>query len=286
MKRRYFLIGIGAATFAVCSADAADDALASIERRYHARIGLAVFDSRGYLVIKHRSLERFPLASIQKLLLVMTFLAKVDAAQESLTRRVQITEAELDHSYSKITDRYPHGVTLPISELCALTIIDSDNTAADVLTKVVGGPHVVTKYIRSLDIRDVNVDRFERELPKSADVSEVRDTATPEATAQLALMLITKSPLSPASTRQLLSWMYATRTGDTRFRAGVPTGWRVADKTGSYKNAANDVGILYPPSPHRPIAVACYVHGVATTDEGSRAIAEITRAVVARMHPN
>jgi beta-lactamase class A len=280
MRRRDFLIGIGVATFSVCSAEAAVDAIASIERRYRARIGLAAFDARGHLVISHRAQERFPLASTQKLPLVMTALAQVDAGRESLARRVQITEAELEHSYSTIADRYPHGVTLPLNEICALTISDSDNTAADVLTGIVGGPHVVTAYLRSLGVRDVRIDRLERELPSYATVAEARDTGTPNAMAQLALRLITKSPLSPASTRQLLEWMHATRTGDARFRAGVPLGWRVADKTGTYRNAANDVGILYPPS-HRPIAVACYVHPVATTDDGSRAIAAATRVLVA-----
>jgi beta-lactamase class A len=52
------------------------DSIANLERAAGARIGLATLDSSGSLIIGHRSRERFPLASTQKLPLVMTVLAR------------------------------------------------------------------------------------------------------------------------------------------------------------------------------------------------------------------
>jgi len=127
-------------------------------------------------------------------------------------------------------------------------------------------------------VTDVRIDRTEHELPDEADESDPRDTGTPQAMAHLVWRLAYASPLAPAVTHTLLTWMFATVTGNKRIRAGVPQGWRVADKTGSYANAANDIGLIYPP--HRsPLAIACYVDGVRTTDDGSQAIASVVTTI-------
>jgi len=89
------------------------------------------------------------------------------------------------------------------------------------------------------------------------------------------------SPLSPHGTALLLQWMRATSTGDDRLRAGIPAGWHVADKTGTYHNAANDAGLLYRPD-GTAIAIAVYAFGL-PPQTGSRAIADVARAVTARL---
>ncbi len=91
--------------------------------------------------------------------------------------------------------------------------------------------------------------------------------------------LVARSPLAPAQTGLLLGWLRQTTTGGARLRAGVPPGWSVADKTGTYANAANDVGLLYPPS-GPPIAIACYTFGQPSDAGGSAAIAECARTAI------
>jgi len=207
---------------------------------------------------------------------VMSVLARVDARRERLDRALRFTDAELEPPYSTIAERYPHGGSLTLGEICRLTISESDNTGADLLAATIGGPSAVTAYLRSIGVHDVRIDRRERDLPSFARRSEPRDTATPAAMAALVARLAADSPLSRASTALLLRWMRATTTGARRLRAGVPRSWHVADKTGTYANAANDVGLLYPPS-GPPIAIACYTID-APGDGGSQAIAEAARA--------
>jgi beta-lactamase class A len=49
------------------------------------------------------------------------------------------------------------------------------------------------------------------------------------------LRALTLGPvLSPASRQQLVAWLVANQTGDKRLRAGLPAGWKVGDKTGSW----------------------------------------------------
>jgi beta-lactamase class A len=53
--------------------------------------------------------------------------------------------------------------------------------------------------------------------------------------------------------------MEGCRTCAERMRAGLPPGWRAADKTGSgNRGAVNDVGLVWPPA-GGPIVIASYL---------------------------
>jgi beta-lactamase class A len=259
------------------------DPFAMIEAQHGGTIGVVAFEVGGVRRIAHRPDEPFPMASTWKLPLVMSVLARIDAGRDRLDRSLRFRTADLEPPYSAIAERYPHGGSLTVGEICRLTISESDNSGADLLAAVVGGPGAVTAYLRSIGVHGIRVDRRERSLPSFALRAEPRDTTTPSAMATLAARLAGDSPLSPRSTALLLRWMRATKTGDRRLRAGVPRGWQVADKTGTYANVANDVGLLYPPS-GPPIAIACCtidVHGYA----GNRAIAEAAAVAARTLHP-
>ncbi len=281
MLRSQCLVGVASSisTVAVTGAGVVDreatDSVAALERRTRTKIGLTILRPNGSLVIAHRPHERFPLASTQKLPLVMTVLAK---SRLSTTRFVEVKKSDLLPDYSDISQRYPNGGKLRLDDICAGTVSQSDNTGAQVLARLVGGPQAVTAYLQSIGITDVRVDRTERHLPERAEKLDPRDTGTPAAMARLVWRLAYDSPLPPTPTQKLLSWMRATTTGDKRIRAGVPKSWRVADKTGSYENAANDIGLIYPPQ-RSPLAIACYVYGVTTTDDGSHIIAAVIRTI-------
>src|SRR5690606_4546838 len=54
--------------------------------------------------------------------------------------------------------------TYSIQELLEFSVGKSDNTAADVLMELVGGPEKVTQMLKNADIEGVRVDRYEREF--------------------------------------------------------------------------------------------------------------------------
>ena len=85
-----------------------------------------------------------------------------------------------------------------------------------------------------------------------------------------------------ASREKLIGWMIASPTGRERLRAGLPSTWRVGDKTGTYngeRNATNDVAIAWRPD-GSPILIASYLHG-STAEPAARnaAHAEIGRII-------
>ena len=248
--------------------------VAALERSSGARIGLLVLKPNRNVLIAHRADERFPLASTQKIPLVMAVLSRDLPAAHTVT----ISRSQLEPPYSDIAKDYPNGASLPLSQIYADTISHSDNTGADALAALIGGPAAVTAYLRSIGITGVRIDRTERQLPNIADRQDPRDTATPAAMADLLWRLAYDSPLPATATHDLLTWMRATTTGDKRIRAGVPRGWQVADKTGSYGNGANDIGLINPLDAP-PFAIAVYVFGSTSSAAGGDIIANTVRAI-------
>ena len=68
--------------------------------------------------------------------------------------------------------------------------------------------------------------------------------------------LVVGDALGRADREQLTTWMLANQSTVTRFGAGVPEGWRLADKTGGGEYATrNDIGVTWTPS-GAPIVIA------------------------------
>ena len=86
--------------------------------------------------------------------------------------------------------------------------------------------------------------------------------------------------LSPASRDQITSWLIENKTGDKKLRAGLPSGWRVGDKTGGGGHGTNnDIAVLWPLG-RGPVVVTSYLTQ-SSADLGirDRAIAEVGRLV-------
>ena len=146
---------------------------------------------------------------------------------------------------------------MTISKLCAAALQYSDNTSANLLMKVLGGPSAVTAYARSIGNAEFRLDRWETEL-NTCIPSDLRDTATPAAMAHSLRLLTLGEVLPPVKTKQLNAWLQGNTTGAKRIRAALPTGWQIGDKTGSGDyGTTNDIAVLW--SPKRvPIVLAIY----------------------------
>lgn len=261
-------------------ADAPAPPFAAQERRGRGRLGVAAIDLGTGKRVGQRAAERFPLASTFKLPLVMAVLSRVDRGAERLDRAISFHASEI-LAYSPDVARQPKGGTLTVAQLCAAAIEHSDNTAANLLLKTVGGPPGVTAYLRGLGDHVTRLDRTEPALNESVP-GDPRDTTTPDAMASLLARLVREPLLSPASKATLFGWLRATTTGGARIRAGVPKSWTVGDKTGTTNSGGNDVAILWRPR-GAPIVLAVYSTGVkARDDERDAAIADVARIVVRR----
>ncbi|MNY14441.1 Beta-lactamase precursor [compost metagenome] len=254
-----------------------DISIAKIETRLKGRVG--VFAMRGPAKLGYRSGERFAYCSTFKWVLAAAVLKGVDGGQLDLTRVVPYKKEDL-LAYSPVTGKHVQKGGMGIGDLCAATIITSDNTAANLLYPLVSGPTGLQDFVRSMNDSITRFDRMEPELNSNLR-GDPRDTTTPEAMTRLLHNVLESETLSKASRNQLLSWMKATTTGQARIRASIPQGWVIGNKTGTgNRGAVNDVAVIFPPKGD-PIYLSVF-----TDDDRSdlkaheEAIAEVAKQVL------
>lgn len=172
-----------------------------------------------------------------------------------LTRHVDYSENDL-LAYAPVT-RKNIGQGMSIAQLCAAALRQSDNTAANLLLKEVGGAGGLTVFARSLGDRMFRLDRIEPGL-NSALPHDPRDTTTPEAMAVTLQKIFLGAALAAPQREQLINWARGNTTGDDLIRSGVPADWTVGDKTGSGDHGTtNDIAVLWPPG-KAPLILTLY----------------------------
>jgi beta-lactamase class A len=256
-----------------------DDDFAAIERRVRGRLGVAALDTGSGSRLEHRQDERFAMCSTFKVLAAAAILKRVDDNKDELSRRVRYSEKDL-LDYAPITRQHVGEGSMTLSALCAAAIEYSDNTAANLLLEVLGGPAGITSYARSIGDSVTRLDRTEPTL-NTALPGDARDTTSPGAMLNDLQTILLGSALSAASRQQIADWLVANTTGNERLRKAVPATWQVGDKTGSgQRGAYGDVAIMWPPK-RAPILVAAYlVETDAPTPERDAALRDVGRVVV------
>jgi beta-lactamase class A len=233
---------------------AAESPFADIERRYGGRLGLSAIDTGSGRTLAYRADERFLMCSTFKGLLVALVLSRVDNGEEKLARPVHYTEKDLIFT-SPVTKANVVLGEMTIGALCQAAVEVSDNTAAVLLMRSVGGPAALTQFMRSLGDTVTRSDRYE---PESNEYNGLLDTTTPRAITTSARNILLGNVLSRQSRQQLEDWMIACKPGLNRLRATLPANWLAADRPGtSIEEETNDYAIVRPPG-RAPLLVAAY----------------------------
>ena len=191
--------------------------LSRIESRYGARIGLFFLDTETGETAAYRADERFAFCSTFKALTVGFFLLEAD--EERMNERIFFTEDDLLSWAPVCRTKTAAGMTA--AEICEAALRFSDNTAANLLFDLLGGPKELTKRLNALgDSVTLSVRRepyLNEFLPGKPD-----DTTTPKQAARSLYALCEE--LKAADNEKLtlfLDWMSGNDTGKTLIRAGV-----------------------------------------------------------------
>jgi beta-lactamase class A len=223
--------------------------------------------------------EYFPMASVYKLPIAVELLTQVSRHSLTLDREVPIAAGDI-RACCTLSRRHPDGgVSLTARELLELMIVESDNTAADAVLRLVGGPAVVQRRMRELRLDGINVNRYEGEInfemtgvqnpppheqwtlelqrrlisevdrralqaARARYITDRRDSATPNEMARFLGRLQLGDLLPRAETALLLDLMAHAKTGPARLRGRLPSDAIVAHKTGTTDVVINDVGII------------------------------------------
>lgn len=252
---------------------------AALERAAGGRLGVCAIDTASGRRAQHRADARFPFCSTFKTMLSAAVLAQSVERPGLLQQRVMIGQGDLVN-YSPVSGKHV-GTGMTVAALCEAAIQYSDNSAANLLMKMIGGPSAVTAYARSIGDDTFRLDRWETEL-NTALPGDLRDTTTPAAMAASLRVLALGDALPAAQRAQLVAWLRGNKVGDKRIRAGVPAGWQVADKTGTGDyGTTNDAGVMWPPSGAPIVLVVYYMQARADAKAKDDVIAAAARIAVA-----
>lgn len=274
--------GLGAMATAatVMPAYAAEAAFVALEAKLGARIGVMALETGSGRRLSNRANERYAMCSSFKWLLAAAILAEVDRKRLALDQVIPYGKSDLMFTSPVTTANVGKG-GLPVVTLCQAVVEVSDNTAANRLLKLIGGPAGFTRFMRSIGDMETRLDRTEPALNENKP-GDPRDTTTPTASVATMQKLLLGEVLTPPMRDLLAGWMKTCQTGLKRLRAGLPAVWVAGDKTGtSNKGAVNDVAIAWPPG-RAPILIACYIDGPIRDLAKTEAVhADVARHVVA-----
>jgi beta-lactamase class A/beta-lactamase class A CARB-5 len=275
------LLAAVATTFALgAQAGSGDSVIAAakaVEDGLDARVGVVVVDTRDGTTWSYRGDERFPMASTFKTLACGALLDS-----EAQNEVVAIDRQEMV-TYSPITEKLV-GQRTPVLDLCAATLRTSDNTAANKILDVLGGPQKVTDFLRSIGDVTTRLDRREPDL-NDGSPGDDRDTTTPSAMASTMQKLVLGDVLEDQKRKQLTDWLTANEVGGPLLRAGVPDNWQVADRTGAGGFGTRGVAAVMWPPERQPVVAAVYVTETdASMEDRNKAIADIARAIASEIN--
>lgn len=221
-----------------------EERIGLLEQRDNAVVGLYGVNLDSNVTLAHRDNDMFAMCSTFKAYLSARVLQKAQRGELAMTDTLYVNPAAVIAN-SPISGPKAGG-SLSLNELCQAVLQRSDNTAANMLLKLIGGPPAITEFARSIGDERTRLDRWELEL-NSALPGDPRDTSTPRALGGGIRAILTEDVLDREHRKQLEKWMRGNVTSS--MRAGLPPGWTSADKTGSGDFAStNDVGIVYGPN--------------------------------------
>lgn len=300
--------------------NAIDQELSRLANSVSGTIGIGVQNIETGQSIQFNAGLRFPMASTFKVPIAVYVLFLVERGQLSLDQMVEIHPGDLSPGSGTIQSLlYQPGVILSLRNLIELSLVISDNTANDVLLRLVGGPLAVSGFLKEIGINDIRIDRFTKYLvaekygfpeltthdnwsleqyrklfeqltPEKAKAAALafaeddRDTMTPAAMVELLVKVYTTEILNSRSRDFLLNVMQRCQTGEGAIKGMLPPGIVVAHKTGTLKEVvANDIGIIYLPGGGDHLAIIACVKSPEASGEASsecqRVIAHAARAV-------
>lgn len=245
-------------------------------------VGVSVLHLESGRRAAHRGGERFQMASVFKVPVAIATLGAVGKGALGLDQEVEIRKADR-REVGPLWDEWKPGTRVTVARMVDVMLVHSDNTAADRLIALLGGPAAVEKDLAARGAAGIRISLDEKGMGAAmkkdlaAFENGAQNGASSDAIASLLGQLFRGELLSRPSTDRILDAMRRCATGDRRLRAGVPKGTEVFDKTGTVRSCANDAGILtLPDGTH--LVVAVFVRGGSEPAAREAAIATVARA--------
>jgi beta-lactamase class A len=252
-------------------------------------VGVSIIGNNGKDTMSFHGNRRFPMQSVFKFHIALAVLSEIDKGTLSLRQIIEIRKDDLlpKDFWSPLRDEHPDGGSFTIEKLIQYSVSQSDNTACDVLIKLIGTPKTVEEYFKKNHIQDIQIVFNEKEM--QAKWEHMFENWTTPNTASKTLQMFYENNnnlLSKSSYDFFWKTNKETTTGKNRIKGQLPEGTIVAHKTGwsgTHKEtgitaAVNNIGIVFLPNGEYFIISVFVSESKESFDTNEKIIADIAKA--------
>lgn len=252
-------------------------------------VGVSIIGINGKDTLSLYGDRRFPMQSVFKFHIALAVLSEIDKGNLLLDQKIKISKDELlsEDFWSPLRDENPNGGSFTIAKLIQYSVSHSDNTACDVLIRLIGTPKTVEDYIKKSGVDDIQITFNEEEMQARWE-NMFKNWTTPKAASEtLKLFYENKSNLLSKSSYDFF-WKTnkETTTGKNRIKGQLPEGTIVAHKTGwsgtnketGITAAVNNIGIVFLPNREYFIISVFVSESRENFDTNEKIIADIAKA--------
>jgi len=245
----------------------------TLARRVPAAIALDVLDLNTGYTAGFNAARSMPAASTIKLPVMVEVFSQLEAGRFDLQRRVMLLASDKDYGSGELCDA-PVGTTYPVSVLLEKMIDISDNTATNMLIRLVGRSSI-NSGMYGLGLAHTHLAGDVR--TEGWSIRRTLRTSPSDLVHLLALMA--KGELVDEwSSNEMIAILEADQY-NTLIPAPLPNDVAIAHKTGSLYDTLNDAGIVF--AADAPYVIAVMTTALPSQDLGRSFIHSVSRVTYA-----
>jgi beta-lactamase class A len=211
---------------------------------------------------------QMPAASTIKIPVMVEVFRQLAAGDFDLNRNVTLTASDRDWGWGDLADAAP-GSRYSVQRLLTLMIDDSDNTATNMLIRLVGRTNV-NRTMAELGLTQTALHDYIR----SDGPIRYALRSSPRDMARLLEAMAHHTLVDEWSSREMIS-ILCVQTHNGLIPEPLPAGTTIAHKTGTLHDTLDDVGIVF--LNNEPYIIAVMATDLPTLDAGYRFIHGISR---------
>ena len=250
-----------------------------------AQVGLAYIDLASGDTLFLNADSSFHAASTMKVPVMIELFRRASTGSFAMNQRLMLVNQfpsiadgslyALDLNSDSDTTLYHRiGDRVSIDTLLRLMITRSSNFATNTLIALVGAENV-NRTMRALGAKRIQVRRGVED-GKAFDKG-LNNTTTARDLAIILQAIQEGKAASPAATREMLGILLAQEFNE-KIPAGLPSGTRVAHKTGEITAVSHDAAIVYLPG-RKPYVLVVLTRGIADGNKSSKLIADLSEII-------
>lgn len=255
----------------------------------NAVVGVSIIGNNGNDTISLHGDRRFPMQSVFKFHIALAVLSEIDNGNLSLDQKIVISKDDLlpEDFWSPLRDENPNGGSFTIEKLIQYSVSQSDNTACDVLIRLIGTPEKVEEYFKKNNIQNIQITYNEKDMQTKWE-NMFQNWTTPKAASETLKMFYENKNnlLSKISYDFFWKTIKETTTGANRIKGQLPEGTIVAHKTGwsgtnketGITAAVNNIGIVFLPNGEYFIISVFVTESLENFETNEKIISDIAKA--------